>query len=74
MVEGAQVTYDSRPDATADAERNALAAVYRFILDCQAKKRAASPSRPDDGTKVKEDSASARLPHPSSPGLEDPAR
>ena len=53
------ISYAHRPDATPEAESSALTNVYRFVLDCHAKKGAAtSPvSRPDDGTKVKEDSA-----------------
>ena len=48
------VTYAPRADASPSAEISALAAVYKFVL---AKKEAAPESRPDDGTKVKEDSA-----------------
>jgi hypothetical protein len=33
-----RITYTARPDATPEAELNALAAVYRFVLDCRAKK------------------------------------
>jgi hypothetical protein len=51
------IRYAQRPDATPEAELRALASVYRFVLDCRAKKEAAPESRPDDGTKVKEDSA-----------------
>ncbi len=32
------IAYTPRSDATADAEIHALAAVYKFILDCHAKK------------------------------------
>ena len=35
------ITYASRPEATPEGELSALAAVYRFILDCNAKKKAA---------------------------------
>ena len=57
-------TYTSRPDATPEAELSALAAVYRFILDCHAKKMAAEPApEPDghDGTKLQGDSADAQI-------------
>jgi len=49
----ASVAYTPRADATAEAEVDALAAVYRFVLDCRAKKNpAADPSeRGEDGTK-----------------------
>ena len=51
------IIYASRPDATAKMECSTLANVYRFVLDRHARKEAAPDSRPDDGTKVKEDSA-----------------
>jgi hypothetical protein len=54
------IHYAQRPDATPEAELGALASVYRFVLDCHEKKEAAPESRPDDGTKVKEDSANER--------------
>jgi hypothetical protein len=53
----AHIRYVQRPDATPKAELGALASAYRFVLECRAKKEAAPESRPDDGTKVKEDSA-----------------
>ena len=37
------IFYTPRPDATPEGELNALASVYRFILDCHAKKIAAEP-------------------------------
>jgi hypothetical protein len=43
-----RITYTSRPDATPEAELNVLANVYRFILDCNANKKAAPASGPDD--------------------------
>jgi hypothetical protein len=51
------IAYAQRPDALPDAELSTLAAIYRFVLDCHAKKEATRPGSPDDGTKVKEDSA-----------------
>jgi hypothetical protein len=40
-VSAPRITYVPRPDATQEAELNALASVYRFILDSSAKKNAA---------------------------------
>ena len=40
-----RITYTPRPDATPEGEVNALAAVYRLILDS---KKAFPESRPDD--------------------------
>jgi hypothetical protein len=35
------IRYAPRPDATPEAERSALAAVYRYLLDCRARKAVA---------------------------------
>ena len=43
-----RVTYTPRSDATPEAELNVLANVYRFILDCHAKKMAAEPAPEPD--------------------------
>ena len=51
------IVYTQRSDVAPEAETSALAAVYRFIIDCRTKVEAAPESRPDDGTKIKEDSA-----------------
>jgi hypothetical protein len=40
-VSGIRIAYVQRPDASPEAELNVLANVYRFILDCHAKKMAA---------------------------------
>jgi hypothetical protein len=34
-----RITYVQRPEATPEAELSVLANVYRFILDCHAKKK-----------------------------------
>jgi hypothetical protein len=44
----ASVVYEPRPDTTPEAELSALANVYRFILDCHAKKEAAHPAAPNE--------------------------
>ncbi len=44
-MSGLRIVYTPRPDATPEGEINALAAVYRLILDS---KKAAPESRPDD--------------------------
>jgi hypothetical protein len=38
-----RVTYIALPDATPESELDALAAVYAFVLEAQAKKKAATP-------------------------------
>jgi hypothetical protein len=44
-----RVTYTPRSDATPEGELNMLANVYRFILDCHAKKMAVEPAPEPDG-------------------------
>ena len=51
------VTYAPRPDATPEGELSALVAIYQLCLSSHARKEAAPKSRPDDGTKIEEDSA-----------------
>ena len=46
----ASVVYEPRSDTTPEVEVNALANVYRFILDCHAKKMAAEPA-PESGSR-----------------------
>jgi hypothetical protein len=41
-VSDVPVTYVPRPDATPKDELSALAAAYRFVLDCHAKKGVAT--------------------------------
>ena len=59
-----RVTYVPRPDATLEGEINALADVYRYILDCASKKKAAAECDQhrdgDDGTEIKGDPAYRR--------------
>ncbi len=58
-----RIIYRPRPDTTPESELNALAAVYRFILDCKAKKEAAPASRSDDAMKgSKHDRATGIIP------------
>jgi hypothetical protein len=51
------ITYAPRPDATPEAELCALAATYRLILGAKQSGRLPDKSGPDDGPKVKGDSA-----------------
>jgi hypothetical protein len=50
-MDNAQIAHTPRSDATPEAELTALAAVYAFILECHAKKRAAEGSGGDDNGK-----------------------
>jgi hypothetical protein len=52
-----RISYSGSLDSSPETETPVLCAVYKFVLDCRAKKEAAPENRPDDGTKVKEDSA-----------------
>jgi hypothetical protein len=48
-----RISYTPCSDATPESELDALAAVYAFILEAHARKKAAVPSGPENG--VKED-------------------
>ena len=45
-----QVTYIPRSDTSAELEATTLAAVYRYVLDCHAKKKAVEGSGGEDAT------------------------
>jgi hypothetical protein len=62
-----QILYSPRRDVTPDGELNALAAVYRFILDCHAKKMdRPATSGPNDAMKgSKHDRATEIIPKSS---------
>ena len=55
MSDPPSITYTARPDATTEVERNALATVYKFILDCCANKKATRPGGPYDAEESKND-------------------
>ncbi len=50
---GVEIIYQPGADATPDGELNALAAVYKFLLDCSERKEAAQPDRPNDAKEIK---------------------
>lgn len=50
-MSSAHITYFQRPEASVKNEFTALANVYRFVLDCRAKKEATRPGSPDDARK-----------------------
>jgi len=51
-MDSPRITYTSCPDATPEAELSVLANVYRFILDCHAKKMSAEPDSCNDAAIV----------------------
>jgi hypothetical protein len=46
-----RITCTAYPDTNVESGLSALANVYRFVLDCRAKKEAAPKSRPGDARK-----------------------
>jgi hypothetical protein len=50
-----QILYTPRRDITPDGELNALAAVYKCILDCRRKQEGGPPTAPDDAMKGSND-------------------
>jgi hypothetical protein len=61
-----EITYTPRPDVTSEGELNALAAVYRFILDCRTEKKATCPGGPNRAKGGSENDSSARTIIPES--------
>jgi hypothetical protein len=58
-MSSSRIVYTPRLDATPEGEVAALASVYRFLLDCHAKRKGGPATTPDNGTKPKEDPADA---------------
>jgi hypothetical protein len=64
MTEAPRVAYRSRTDATREGEANALGAIYRFVLDCHAKRNAAgvtSTNGDDAKERYQSDSSAERI-------------
>jgi hypothetical protein len=55
-MNSAHITYTQRSDATSEDEVAALRNIYRFIIDCHAKKEATRSGSPDDAKEIKNDS------------------
>ena len=47
-VSNTRLTYTPRAGATPEGERTALVAIYKFVLEAHARKKAAAPSGQDD--------------------------
>jgi hypothetical protein len=60
-IEG-RITYAPRPDAAPEVEREVLAAVYGFVLDHHATKKAAGRSGQDDAKEAYDVRARSILP------------
>jgi hypothetical protein len=50
-----RINYAPLPDATPESELDALVAVYAFVLEAHAKKKAATPSGQDEGARKDQD-------------------
>ena len=57
------ITYTRRSDTSSEAEVATLGAIYKFVLDCHAKKEAAPESRPDDAKGFKYDCTATEIIH-----------
>jgi len=53
------ICYTPRSDSVREAETSTLATVYKFALDCRAKKEAAPERRPDDARKDVQDAGTS---------------
>jgi hypothetical protein len=60
-MNNSRTVYVQREGITPRAELDALSACLRFIIDCHAKKEAASESRPDDAKGSKHDRAKTSI-------------
>jgi hypothetical protein len=58
-VDSTRIIYTPRLGATPEGEVAALASVYRFLLDCHAKKKGGPATTSDNGTTSIEDSTNA---------------
>ena len=59
-MSSARIVYTPR-DATPEVEVKAVAAAYRFILDCHAKKKATRPGGPDDAEDPENDRTATEI-------------
>jgi hypothetical protein len=50
-MDNTRLTYTPLSDATPNSELDALVAVYAFVLEAHAMKKAATPSGPENGVK-----------------------
>jgi hypothetical protein len=64
-VDNLAITYTQRPDATLGAEVSTLGNIYKFVLDCHAKKEAVPENRPDARKENPNASGKASIPRPS---------
>jgi hypothetical protein len=63
MRDALHIIYTQRADTRAEMELNALAAVYRFIFDCHAKKVAAEPGSSNDAAIVRHTEGVSHVEH-----------
>jgi hypothetical protein len=56
MAEARITSYTPHNDTAPGAEVAALAALYRFVLDCRSRKEATRPGSPDAAKEIKNDS------------------
>ena len=55
------IAYAPRANALPETEIAVLASIYKFALDCHAKKEAAPESRPDDAEGSKNDRTATEI-------------
>lgn len=61
MSDAPRVALKATSGITDEQARDARARAWSYIFDCHAKKKAARPGGPDDGTKSKEDSGNTPI-------------
>jgi hypothetical protein len=62
LQDNPRITYTPRPGATPEGELNALATVYKFVLDCSERKQGRpTTSGPDDAEGSKNDRTATEI-------------
>jgi hypothetical protein len=56
-VSSSRIAYATRSETTPESEISTLANIYRYILNCAAKKEATHPGSPDDAERRSNDGA-----------------
>lgn len=54
-MDSTRIIYTPRPGATSEGEVAALASVYRFLLDCHAKRKGGPATAPNDAKEIDND-------------------
>ncbi len=54
-MDSSRITYAGLTNTTLETEISALANVYKYVLDCRAKKEATRPGGPEDPERISDE-------------------